>query len=116
TLSQGGGLAGDFYNDGREKFIAYSRSSGASPSFHMLLSTGTGTYSSGPSYTVPKLGNIVGYAVGDFNNDGKLDLAIIAPSASVFYIYLGEGNGVFHSPVTYNLSFVPDAIVAADVN
>jgi hypothetical protein len=37
-------------------------------------------------------------AVGDFNNDGKLDL--VAESGGVVNVYLGNGSGTFGSPIS----------------
>src|SRR5438445_13560267 len=77
----GGPVVGDFNGDGREDMIVLSGTSGSTSSFHVLISTGTGTYTSAMSYTVPSggtaNGNISSYTSGDFNGDGKLDLAIV---------------------------------------
>ncbi len=39
-----------------------------------------------------------GFAMGDFNNDGILDAAVVTTGLS---ISLGNGNGTFQTPVTY---------------
>jgi uncharacterized protein (TIGR03437 family) len=56
---------------------------------------------------------------GDFNNDGKLDLAV-ASSGSIS-ILLGNGDGTFQAPLTVTLpgpalSFASRHLVAADFN
>lgn len=111
-----GSVAGDFNGDGREDMIVFDAP--AYSSFHMQVSSGTGSYYSAPSYVVPD-GSTSGYAVGDFNRDGKLDVAITTTTRSnphYFYIYLGNGNGTFQTPVAHALSYSPGGIVAADVN
>ena len=40
-------------------------------------------------------------AVGDFNGDGKLDLAVANRTKNYVSIFLGKGNGAFQSHVDY---------------
>ena len=57
-------------------------------------------------------------AVGDFNHDGKLDLAVVSgccPAGGVS-ILLGNGNGTFQPAATYPAGDQPVSIVAADFN
>jgi len=58
--------------------------------------------------------------VGDFNNDGILDVAIGQTNnntgASSILIYLGKGNGTFSAPVSTTSTYPPYYLLAADVN
>jgi hypothetical protein len=51
--------------------------------------------------------------VGDFNHDGNLDVAVTGAKLNIF---LGNGDGTFQSPITYNLGRAPGYIAVADFN
>ena len=57
-------------------------------------------------------------AAGDFNHDGKLDLAVVTYccAASGVSILLGNGDGTFQPPVQYAAGDQPFSVVAADFN
>jgi hypothetical protein len=111
-LSQNFTPNGDFNNDGREDGILFTQTPNA---FHAEVSTGTGTYTELSSYALPNNEGEQVYAVGDFNRDGKLDVAIVT-SAKKLYVYPGTGTGKFNAPVTTSLTFLPSGIAVADVN
>ena len=55
-------------------------------------------------------------AVGDFNHDGILDLAVATaccPNGGV-YILLGNGDGTFKPGMYYSAGISPTSVVAAD--
>src|SRR5947207_2987449 len=63
----------------------------------------------------------VSISVGDFNHDGKLDLAVLCHGINSVSIYLGNGDGSFSHKADYiagsdrnSLSF--DSIAIADFN
>jgi hypothetical protein len=111
-MSQGFKPSGDFNGDGRDDGIVFTQTPNA---FHALVSTGTGSYTTTASYALPNNESEKVYAVGDFDNDGKLDVAI-ATSGQKLYVYKGTGDGKFSAPVTTSLPFVPSSMVPADVN
>jgi FG-GAP-like repeat/Abnormal spindle-like microcephaly-assoc'd, ASPM-SPD-2-Hydin len=52
-------------------------------------------------------------AVGDFNHDGKLDVAAIAAELQIF---LGNGDGTFQPPINYGVGENPYSVAVADFN
>lgn len=67
-----------------------------------------GTYSVGEN---PNSG-----AAGDFNGDGKLDLAIPNVLHKNVSVLLNNGSGTFAGAVNYPVDFNPECIVVADFN
>ena len=53
---------------------------------------------------------------GDFNGDGRTDLAIANNGDNTVSVLLGNGDGTFQPQVTYAVGSDPDAIVAGDFN
>jgi hypothetical protein len=58
------------------------------------------------------------FVTGDFNRDGKLDIATVNESQSngEMLVYLGNGDGTFQRPKTYITGSYPYGIVAGDFN
>src|SRR4051812_34371479 len=57
-------------------------------------------------------------AVGDFNNDGKTDIALAmeVDYSGFIYIYLGKGDGTFTIPMPTAAVAMPRAIIVQDFN
>jgi hypothetical protein len=55
-------------------------------------------------------------AVGDFNNDSNLDLAVDVTGFDVVAIFLGDGKGGFTLQGHYRLDTLPKGLAAADIN
>ena len=58
-------------------------------------------------------------AVGDFNGDGKMDVAVtnsFNSSGNTVTILLGNGNGTFQSRVDYPTGTFPQAVAVGDFN
>jgi hypothetical protein len=111
---------GDFNNDGKLDLVAgiecYNINvSGCSVgSVEVFLGDGAGNLA--PPSNSATVGNAALIpVVGDFNNDGKLD--IVATSTSSLTFVAGNGNGAFQTPVVTPLSFSGGGdTVAADFN
>lgn len=117
--------AGDMNGDGKLDLVVanqnctYSRPPCGTATVSVLLGNGDGTFQAHKDFLVGHPINDV--TVGDFNGDGKLDLAVVGryaddvQSASVS-ILLGKGDGTFRAPLSYRLNTNPCSIATADFN
>jgi dienelactone hydrolase len=81
----------------------------------ILLGNGDGTFQ--PQVAYPAGVNPIGVLVGDFNRDGKLDLAVPDNnSPDGISVLLGNGDGSFGSPVLYPVGNNPRVGMVADLN
>jgi uncharacterized repeat protein (TIGR01451 family) len=64
-----------------------------------VLGHGDGTFASAVNYAVGVVPSTVG--VGDFNGDGKVDLAVADGAALGIAILLGNGDGTFAAAINY---------------
>ncbi|MGA3327934.1 MAG: choice-of-anchor D domain-containing protein [Terriglobia bacterium] len=55
-------------------------------------------------------------AMGDFNGDRKLDLAVINDRSNNVTILLGNGDGTFQTAVNYTVGSAPTDVAAGDFN
>src|SRR5882672_8546011 len=55
-------------------------------------------------------------ATGDFNNDGKPDLAVANTASNDVSILLGNADGTFQSAVNYRVGLQPVSIAVVDLN
>lgn len=93
-LSGGMGGGGDtvaaYFNDGNGEFDS-----------HSTVTAGDSCYSA---------------AVGDFDGDGDLDLAVVSNGNDLISVFLGDGFGIFGSRIDYDIGADPYGITAGDFN
>lgn len=87
---------GDFDGDGKPDFVVETKPSGtnAAGSLTAYLGNGDGSFHPSVTQSVPNATYFDRIAVGDFNRDGKLDLALTTSGGAI--VLLGNGNGAFH--------------------
>ena len=107
--SPSGLIAADFNGDGKLD-LALSNGSDGTNTVSVFLGNGDGTLQAPQNFPAGPSGHFQGpglLSVGDFNGDGKLDLAVADADSAQGYIaiLLGNGDGTFQNPIDYSLSF-----------
>ena len=80
----------------------------------ILLGTGTGGFGAKTDFGTGSLASSV--AVGDFNGDGKLDLAVANASSATVSILLGTGTGGFGAKTDFGTGGGPFSVAVGDFN
>jgi hypothetical protein len=113
--------AGDFNGDGILDLAAVcqGKSYPSAGSVSVLLGNGDGSFQDAQSYAVGFLPCAV--AVGDFNGDGRLDLAIANRGDTIYQpgsvsVLLGKGDGTFQDAQNYAVGAFATAVAVGDLN
>jgi len=122
-------VEGDFNGDGIPDLALLSNANGSGPySLTVYFGAGNGKFTTGPTTAVTGVQAYSSMIAGDFNGDGKTDVAILNTSlgytATDVTVMPGNGDGTFAAPQTtqaYNPGpvggdVVEGSMVAADFN
>src|SRR5947209_8301467 len=105
----------DFNGDG---FLDVAVANNGSNGISLWLGRGDGTLSSSLAIALPSGSQPSALVSGDFNGDGKMDLAAGVNGAVL--ILLGNGDGTFQAASSYSTAYsgsiAPGQLVAADIN
>jgi hypothetical protein len=91
----GSAVAGDFNADGNLDLAVGNFNDNT---ISILLGNGNGTFTAGTTVHAPGSYDVNAMTVGDFNNDGVLDLATACDDTCVV-VFPGNNNGTFGSPI-----------------
>lgn len=115
----------DFNGDGRlDLAVATNGVVINNTNVSILLGNGAGSFGPATPYVVDSIAGadlVPSIAVGDFNGDGKLDVAVAnqyfnSPRTGTLSILLGDGAGAFGKIVYFVPAGSPRSIVAGDFN
>ena len=114
--------AADFNQDGKPDLVAANAGAyGGSPpgDIEVLLNSGNGAFQAAKTFTAGTSPTSI--AVGDWNGDGKQDIAVAdtystnMPQAKLM-LYLGNGDGTFQEKPAPQVSIAPVSMATADIN
>jgi hypothetical protein len=107
-------VIGDFTGDGKQDIVTSNVAGYATPpSISLLAGNGNGTFAATVTQDASVAAN--GLAAGDFNGDGKLDLAYAsATGGNIVGTLLNAGGGTFAMTPAVATSVAPTALAAAD--
>jgi uncharacterized delta-60 repeat protein len=80
----------------------------------VLLGSGTGSFSAATSFSVDS--NPFAVTTGDFNGDGRLDLATSNMNSNTVSVLLGDGTGSFSAAISFGVGNSPHSITTGDFN
>ncbi|MBZ5662618.1 MAG: FG-GAP-like repeat-containing protein [Acidobacteriia bacterium] len=122
---------GDFNHDGPTDLVVANHGDGTTNgTISVLLGVGDGTFGTQTPITIPGLSlpggtpstlasTPLAVAVGDFDGDGNLDIAVTDEANGNLEILFGDGRGNFTAPTatsTYATGNAPVALLATDLN
>jgi gliding motility-associated-like protein len=107
---------GDFNNDGKPDLITANFTGLANRQITLLLNTGTGTFAGANVKNFAASTQLVDVAVGDFNEDGNLDVVACSDPNDNFSILLGNGAGNLGAATNIATGDRPYGIAVGDMN
>src|SRR5262249_17243559 len=96
--------AGDINGDGKLDLVTPNV---GTTNVSVLLGSGTGTFGAPTSYGLNGGTAPIDVALGDFNGDSRLDIAVLAQSSNNVCILLAKSGGGFQNAVKYPVGATP---------
>jgi len=108
-------VAGDLDGDGKSDLVVSVNYPVGEVA--ILLGDGDGTFQDAVVYAAGSSGGGPYFVTtGDFNGDGKLDVAVAVSGDNAVAVLLGNGDGTFQSSVEYPTMATPLDVVVGDFN
>ena len=116
-------VVADMNHDGKPDVVVVGNglvaSANVGPLLSVFINQGNGTFSGEHDYQLPNFA--VSLAVGDFNGDGRMDVAVgvASPGAAGptgVYVLFGQPDGTLGTPIQIDNSLLPTGLVAGDLN
>jgi len=104
----------DFNNDGNLDVAVVNTGINVNGDVSVILGNGKGGF--GPPAAFSPGGVPLFVATGDFNHDGKMDMAVTLNNPGEVSVLLGNGNGTFQPEIAYPVESGPQGLAVADVN
>ena len=104
---------GDFNLDGK---LDLAVANNGSDTVSVFLNAGSGTFAAKVDYSTGAGSAPESVAVGDFNLDGKPDLAVANIGANNVSVLLNNGSGTFAAHVDYGTGVSPNWVTIGDFN
>ncbi len=112
---------GDFNGDGIQDLAVATSNCPDYPTcgagtVSILLGSGGGKFQAPAHFSTGTSTDPYSLAVGDFNGDHILDLAVVNYATNTVSVMIGVGDGTFPSHVDYPVGSEPTSVAVADVN
>ena len=108
-------VVGDFNGDGKQDLAVVNSPTNGPGTVSILLGNGAGSFSTASNFGGVGASLLAVLAVGDFNGDGKQDLAVENSSFTVA-ILLGDGTGSFSGATSFGVGSFPYGVAVGDFN
>jgi hypothetical protein len=103
----------DFNGDGKPDLAVVNYGENT---ISIFLGKGDGSFDAAVDYNTGKQTSPYAIAAGDFNGDGKPDLAVADYNNNTVAILVGNGDGTFQSPTYLPVSANPCSVAVGDFN
>ncbi len=105
---------GDFDGDGKPDLAVANRNQVDNKTLSVLLNKGDGTFQPHVDYLSGSWAE--GVATGDFNHDGRQDVAVANKNEGTVSVFLANTDGSLQPRVDYATTGNPTSVLAADFN